>query len=161
MCYIVSLLASYFAAITCTSTNRMAERKRKAAGSADSTKHKMKHSKKPKRQSKKLDGGGGEKKKRKGPRLPNSLRKEIDRLNTNSLNGSDEDIDSDEARDFYEYEEPLPQEESGKNRRFDPVENYEYELPEKFEVCDNAIHLHELFLILAMFFRCFLLYYCG
>ncbi|KAL9415242.1 hypothetical protein AB3S75_043513 [Citrus x aurantiifolia] len=110
----------------------MAEKKRKAAESADSTKHKMKHSNKPKRQSKKLDGGG-EKKKRKGPRLPNSLRKEIDRLNTNSLNGSDEDIDSDEARDFYEYEEPLPQEESRKNRRFDPVENYEYELPEKFE----------------------------
>lgn len=160
MCYIVSLLASYFAAITCASTNRMAEKKRKAAESADSTKHKMKHSNKPKRQSKKLDGGG-EKKKRKGPRLPNSLRKEIDRLNTNSLNGSDEDIDSDEARDFYEYEEPLPQEESRKNRRFDPVENYEYELPEKFEVCDNAIHLHELFLILAMFFGCFLLYYCG
>lgn len=49
------------------------------------------------------------------------------------MNGSDEDIDSDEARDFYEYEEPLPQEESRKNRRFDPVENYEYELPEKFE----------------------------
>ncbi|ESR36139.1 hypothetical protein CICLE_v10027776mg [Citrus x clementina] len=110
----------------------MVEQKRKAAESADSTKHKMKHSKKPKMQSKKLDGGG-EKKKRKGPRLPNSLRKEIDRLNTNSLNGSDEDIGSDEARDFYEYEEPLPQEESRKNRRFDPVENYEYELPEKFE----------------------------
>lgn len=126
--------------------NRMAEKKRKAAESADSTKH----SKKPKRQSKKLDGGG-EKKKRKGPRLPNSLRKEIDRLNTNSLNGSDEDIDSDEARDFYEYEEPLPQEESRKNRRFDPVENYEYELPEKFEVCDNAIQLHELLLILIIF----------
>ncbi|KAM1257364.1 hypothetical protein ACFX15_030720 [Malus domestica] len=97
------------------------------------------------------DGGGGDKAKgkrgkpggkkqkgadardRKGPRLPNVLRKEVERLNPIE----DEEIDSDEAevygRDFYEYEEELPEEEKRKNRRFDPVENLEYQLPEEFE----------------------------
>ncbi|KAF3947043.1 hypothetical protein CMV_026769 [Castanea mollissima] len=75
---------------------------------------------------------------RKGPRLPNSLRKEIERLNPSTqLNSDDEDINSDEGEfltdDIYEYEEKIPQEESRKNRRFDPVENFEYELPEDFE----------------------------
>ncbi|KAB2605127.1 hypothetical protein D8674_004844 [Pyrus ussuriensis x Pyrus communis] len=101
---------------------------------------------------KSIDGGGGDKAKgkrgkpggkkqkkgadareRKGPRLPNVLRKEVERLNPIE----DEDIDSDEAevygRDFYEYEEELPEEEKRKNRRFDPVENLEYQLPDEFE----------------------------
>lgn len=81
---------------------------------------------------------------RKGPRLPNSLRKEIERLNPSTqLNSDDEDINSDEGEfltdDIYEYEEKIPQEESRKNRRFDPVENFEYELPEDFEVLSLSL----------------------
>ncbi|BBN68505.1 U3 ribonucleoprotein family protein [Prunus dulcis] len=37
------------------------------------------------------------------------------------------------GRDLYEYEEELPEEESKKNRRYDPVENLEYQMPEEFE----------------------------
>ncbi|XP_030451605.2 uncharacterized protein C57A7.06 [Syzygium oleosum] len=77
--------------------------------------------------------------KRTGPRLPNALRKELERLNPSRPSDSEgEEIDSDEAelgngRDVYEYEEEAPQEESGRNRRFDPVDNLEYELPDEFE----------------------------
>ncbi|KDP28173.1 hypothetical protein JCGZ_13944 [Jatropha curcas] len=75
------------------------------------------------------------KKRKTGPRLPNALRKELDRINPdNQFNGEeDEDILSDEVNDFYEYEEEVAEEESKKNRRYDPVENYEYQLPEKFK----------------------------
>ncbi|KAG1338720.1 putative U3 small nucleolar RNA-associated protein 14 [Cocos nucifera] len=76
-------------------------------------------------------------KKGSGPHIPSSLRKEIDLLNPNPKSpehesGSDGE-EGDVREDVYEYEEPLPQEESKKNRRFDSVENYEYELPEEFE----------------------------
>ncbi|KAF8006742.1 hypothetical protein BT93_K0907 [Corymbia citriodora subsp. variegata] len=77
--------------------------------------------------------------KRTGPRLPNALRKELERLNPGRPSDSEgEEIDSDEAElggdhDVYEYEEEAAQEESGKNRRFDPVDNLEYELPDEFE----------------------------
>ncbi|XP_057963892.1 uncharacterized protein C57A7.06 [Malania oleifera] len=74
----------------------------------------------------------GEGRKRTGPRLPSKLRKELDLLNRDPTN-SDGDIDSDEDNDVYEYEEGIAEEESKKNRRFDPVENLEYELPEQFE----------------------------
>lgn len=74
-----------------------------------------------------------------GPRLPSSFRKEIDLLNPKPKSpehesGSDGE-EGDVREDVYEYEESLPQEESKNNRRFDSVENYEYELPEEFEVC--------------------------
>lgn len=52
----------------------------------------------------------------------------------NSDDDDEEEIDSDDANDVYEYEEAIPEEESGKNRRYDPVENFEYELPEQFQV---------------------------
>ncbi|XP_002523095.2 uncharacterized protein C57A7.06 [Ricinus communis] len=70
-------------------------------------------------------------KKRTGPRLPNALRRELDRINPKE----DEDILSDEEvnDDVYEYEEGLAEEESKKNRRYDPVENYEYQLPKEFK----------------------------
>ncbi|XP_026385176.1 U3 small nucleolar RNA-associated protein 14 homolog A-like isoform X2 [Papaver somniferum] len=79
-----------------------------------------------------------------GPRLPNQLRKQIEFLNQNSepvhSDEDDEEIDSDEEvgglhinDDLYEYEEVIPEEESKKNRRFDPVDNLEYELPEGFK----------------------------
>ncbi|GLU16828.1 hypothetical protein SLE2022_332420 [Rubroshorea leprosula] len=71
--------------------------------------------------------------KRTGPRLPFSLRKELDRINPRNSPNSDDEINSDEGDDVYEYEEGVPEEESRKNRRYDPVENYEYELPEKFK----------------------------
>ncbi|EPS65570.1 hypothetical protein M569_09206 [Genlisea aurea] len=70
-----------------------------------------------------------------GPRLPNVLRKEID-VGDQQRFGSSQDTDSDDAlgNDLFEYEEEaVAEEESRKNRRFDPVENYEFELPEKFE----------------------------
>lgn len=52
----------------------------------------------------------------------------------NPSTSDDEEIDSDDANDVYEYEEAVPEEESSKNRRYDPVENFEYELPQQFEV---------------------------
>ncbi|XP_042518607.1 uncharacterized protein C57A7.06 [Macadamia integrifolia] len=69
--------------------------------------------------------------KKTGPRLPSALKRELDVLNPNPRN-SDEEIDSD-VGDVYEYEERMPEEESKKNRRFDTVDNLEYELPDEFE----------------------------
>ncbi|KAJ6334477.1 hypothetical protein OIU78_011373 [Salix suchowensis] len=71
-------------------------------------------------------------KRRTGPRLPQSLRIELDRINPNDQSGSEEDEEGIND-DVYEYEEGVPEEESKKNRRFDPVENYEYELPKDFK----------------------------
>lgn len=75
---------------------------------------------------------------RRGPRLPNALQKELNRLNPaveRGFSDGDEDINFDDTvgNDVYEYEEGVPEEESKKNKRFDPVDNYEYELPEDFE----------------------------
>ncbi|KAL2231844.1 UNVERIFIED_CONTAM: putative protein C57A7.06 [Sesamum indicum] len=84
-----------------------------------------------------------EKRRRHGPRLPNALRKELDVFNR-TVEGEpsdvDERIDSDDAvgNDVYEYEEGIAEEESKKNRRFDTVENYQYELPEDFQDSDVA-----------------------
>ncbi|KAK9147326.1 hypothetical protein Scep_006083 [Stephania cephalantha] len=80
-----------------------------------------------------------------GPRLPNSLLSQFPVLKPHNgglgTDGNagvdDEDINSDEGEigglDVYEYDEPMPEEESMKNRRYDHVDNFEYELPEKFE----------------------------
>ncbi|XP_057808764.1 uncharacterized protein LOC131023240 [Salvia miltiorrhiza] len=81
---------------------------------------------------------GSEKKRRSGPRLPNALKKELERLNptlSGEASDGDEEIDSDGAagNDVYENEEGVAEEESSRNRRYDPVENYEFELPEDFE----------------------------
>ncbi|KAA8539257.1 hypothetical protein F0562_025949 [Nyssa sinensis] len=73
-------------------------------------------------------------KRRTGPHLPTALRKELELINhTNPSNIDEEEIDSDDANDVYEYEEAIPEEESKKNRRFDSVKNFEYELPDQFE----------------------------
>ncbi|KAI3526852.1 hypothetical protein L1887_06118 [Cichorium endivia] len=80
--------------------------------------------------------GGNEKKWKKGPHLPNALQKELSSLNPTY--GSDEEIQSDDDIDVYEYEEKIPEEESKKNRRYDPVDNFEYELPKDFEDEDVA-----------------------
>ncbi|KAK0581539.1 hypothetical protein LWI29_014953 [Acer saccharum] len=119
----------------------MAEKKRKAA---DSTKDRSKSNNKPNKRNKSLGGGGGgsdDKRRRKtGPRLPAPLRKVLGgtKRSTNNLNDSDENISSDEANDFYEYEEPLPQEESGKNRRFDVVKNYLLDPSDPVEEDENV-----------------------
>ncbi|PRQ26398.1 putative small-subunit processome, Utp14 protein [Rosa chinensis] len=107
----------------------MAETKRKTR---DDGSRQRSSSKKPKTSKK---GKSADKAERRGPRLPNALRKELDRLNPRTAD-SDEEIGSDEealGQDLYEYEEGLPEEESKKNRRFDPVDNLDYELPEDFE----------------------------
>lgn len=117
----------------------MADKKRKFR---DEPKQRdLKRDKKPKQSKKfsKKNKKDQETRKRTGPRLPSSLRKELDRLNA-PLNSDDDEIDSDQGNDVYEYEEELPEEETRKNRRFDPVQNYEYELPEEFEVCFMFIY---------------------
>lgn len=78
-------------------------------------------------------------KKKKGPHLPNSILKVI-ASQKRPLNSDEEDdddaIDSDDEHggDLYEYEEGVPEEESRKNNRYDRHDNYDYELPEDFEV---------------------------
>ncbi|KAJ6873440.1 hypothetical protein NC651_032345 [Populus alba x Populus x berolinensis] len=109
---------------------KMVEKKRK---SRDGKKHDRppklnKTSKFNKKSGKKTD-----EKRRTGPRLPQSLRKELDRVNPNDQYSSEEDDDEGFSNDVYEYEEGVPEEESKKNRRFDSIENYEYQLPEDFE----------------------------
>ncbi|KAD3338173.1 hypothetical protein E3N88_33694 [Mikania micrantha] len=81
---------------------------------------------------------GKEKKWKKGPHLPNALQKELESLNPTDL--SEDEIQSDDniGIEFYEYEEKVPDEETKKNRRYDPVENFEYQLPEDFEDEDVA-----------------------
>ncbi|XP_004290799.1 PREDICTED: uncharacterized protein C57A7.06 [Fragaria vesca subsp. vesca] len=106
----------------------MAETKRKSRDDG-----RRQQSKKPR--TNKKGKGAADKAERKGPRLPNALRKELERLNPRTAD-SDEEVPSDEealAQDLYEYEEGRPEEESKKNRRFDPVDNLDYELPEDFE----------------------------
>ncbi|GLT43191.1 hypothetical protein SLA2020_171610 [Shorea laevis] len=105
----------------------MVEKKRKSGGGRGGGESKSK---------KKFRSHGNSKangRKRTGPRLPFSLRKELDRINPRNSPNSDDEINSDEGDDVYEYEEGVPEEESRKNRRYDPVENYEYELPEHFK----------------------------
>ncbi|MED6155205.1 hypothetical protein PIB30_003400 [Stylosanthes scabra] len=106
----------------------MPETKRKHR---DETNHRRGHSK-PNRNSRK--------KKKTGPRLPSSLQKELDRLNPTAPIDSDQDIDSADGdgaerellpQDFYEYEEQQAEEESKKNKRYDPgsVDQIQYDLP--------------------------------
>ncbi|KAI3829578.1 hypothetical protein L1987_03704 [Smallanthus sonchifolius] len=80
--------------------------------------------------------GGKEKQWKKGPHLPNALKKELESLNPSDR--SDEEIQSEDDMDVYEYEEKIPDEELKKNRRYDPVENFEYQLPKDFEDEDVA-----------------------
>uniref|UniRef100_A0A2P2MUZ2 Uncharacterized protein C57A7.06-like n=1 Tax=Rhizophora mucronata TaxID=61149 RepID=A0A2P2MUZ2_RHIMU len=109
---------------------------------------------------KKAKAGGGHagRGERRGPRLPSALRKELDRLNPSGNNNEgDEDVGSDEddqGKDVYEYEDGVPEEESRKNRRFDTVENYEYELPDDFKVVHPFFSFW--FLLLAYFVLPFL-----
>lgn len=111
----------------------MAEKKRKVAEARQKTQRGNKKRKLPKPKTIKAKG---ERSKKTGPRLPLVMRKELERLNHRTVE-SDGEIGSDDALyngDVYEYEESVPEEETKKNNRFDPVENFEYELPDNFEV---------------------------
>ncbi|KAJ8439499.1 hypothetical protein Cgig2_007016 [Carnegiea gigantea] len=84
--------------------------------------------------------GGGSRTRSSGPRLPSAFRKQLDNfVNPDSRRDKDDEaVDSDEAElnygiDVYEYEEEIAEEESKKNRRYDHVDSYEYELPETFK----------------------------
>lgn len=77
---------------------------------------------------------GGEKKRWRGPRLPNAFQKELDLYSRDDEEPEEFDFDDPIGNDVYEYEEAIPEEESLKNKRFDPVENYEFKLPKEFEV---------------------------
>lgn len=91
-----------------------------------------------KKKNQRSSGGGSEgkdgRRKRVGPRLPNAMLKEL-QLPKRYADSDDEEIGSDDVavNDLYEYEEEIAEEESRKNRRFDTVENYQYELPDEFE----------------------------
>ncbi|GJN31434.1 hypothetical protein PR202_gb19833 [Eleusine coracana subsp. coracana] len=80
------------------------------------------------------------KRQRRGPRLPTALRREIDAMGPNPTRGSDDDEGSDSApEDVYEYEEGVPEEEAGKNGRYDAVENYEYEFDSDASNADEDV----------------------
>lgn len=75
---------------------------------------------------------------RRGPQLAPSLQREVGRIKGDTGSDSYEASDCSEGETFpgdvYEYEEAVPEEESRKNRRYDTVDNYEYELPDHFKV---------------------------
>ncbi|RDY08806.1 hypothetical protein CR513_06926, partial [Mucuna pruriens] len=62
-----------------------------------------------------------------GPRLPSALQKHIDRLNPTA---SFDSVDSDDDNDVYEYEEQRAEEESTKNKRYDPASVHDDISPE-------------------------------
>jgi U3 small nucleolar RNA-associated protein 14 len=56
------------------------------------------------------------------------MRRELDAMGPAPTRGSDDEEVSDVgAEDVYEYEEGVPEEEAGKNGRYDAVAKYEYE----------------------------------
>lgn len=58
-------------------------------------------------------------KNRRGPHLPSSLKKQLDLLNPTTT--SFDTVDSDDDNGVYEYEEQRAEEESTKNKRYDPA----------------------------------------
>ncbi|XP_027353243.1 uncharacterized protein C57A7.06 [Abrus precatorius] len=95
----------------------MAEKKRKEREEGNRRRHKSKRN-------------SNTQYKKRGPHLPSSLRKELDRLNpTTSFNT----IDSDDDNDIYEYEEERAEEESTKNKRYDPASVNDDKLSQEFE----------------------------
>lgn len=96
-----------------------------------------------------VTGGAGKRGDRRGgrhgPRLPTALRRQLDALGPGTSRGSDEDeeaeSDDEGAHDVYEYEEGVPEEEAGKNGRYDAVEKYEYEFDSD---ASNAVTRHSL-----------------
>ncbi|KAG6593204.1 hypothetical protein SDJN03_12680, partial [Cucurbita argyrosperma subsp. sororia] len=68
-----------------------------------------------------------------GPRLAPSLQREVNQMKGDDNEVSDFDEGDTFAGDVYEYEEAVPEEESRKNRRYDTVDNYDYNLPDDFK----------------------------
>lgn len=83
----------------------MGERKRKERGEGNNQSQKSKR--KP-----------NDKRKKRGPRLPSSLQKQLESLNPPT---SYDSVDSDDDNDVYEYEEERAEEESTRNKRYDPA----------------------------------------
>ncbi|OQU92618.1 hypothetical protein SORBI_3001G376900 [Sorghum bicolor] len=70
---------------------------------------------------------GQGKRRRHGPQLSKAMRRELDAMGPGAARGSDDEEGSDGvAEDVYEYEEGVPEEEAGKNGRYDAVAKYEY-----------------------------------
>lgn len=98
----------------------MADKKRKERGDAKGSSRNT--------VSKKSKKTSDVRRKRTGPHLPSSLKKQIESLNPTT-------VDIDEVdNDVYEYEEELPEEESRKNKRYDPVSVKDNDLSSDFEV---------------------------
>ncbi|XP_062215639.1 uncharacterized protein C57A7.06 [Phragmites australis] len=78
---------------------------------------------------------------RHGPRLPTAMRREIDSLGPRPARGSEDDEGSGDsgAEDVYEYEEGVPEEEAGKNGRYDAVASYEYEFDSDASDADEDV----------------------
>ncbi|KAG0563345.1 hypothetical protein KC19_8G023100 [Ceratodon purpureus] len=74
-------------------------------------------------------GGGGGGVRGRGPRLDSRLLRQLDGGRKKEVEDEDEGL----VKNYYEYEEGVADEESGKNRRYDDVEHVEYELPSDFE----------------------------
>ncbi|KAL6649907.1 hypothetical protein ACP70R_014131 [Stipagrostis hirtigluma subsp. patula] len=75
-----------------------------------------------------------------GPRIPNALRRELEAMGPGPARGSDDDEGSDAGvEDVYEYEEGVPEEEAGKNGRYDAVAKYEYEFDSDASDADEDV----------------------
>ncbi|KAJ1297193.1 hypothetical protein BS78_01G358800 [Paspalum vaginatum] len=87
---------------------------------------------------------GPGKRRRHGPRLPTAMRRELDAMGPGPARGSDDDEGSDAgAEDVYEYEEGVPEEEAGKNGRYDDVAKYEYEFDSDASDADEDVPSEE------------------
>ncbi|TKV96189.1 hypothetical protein SEVIR_9G413200v4 [Setaria viridis] len=84
---------------------------------------------------------GPEKKRRHGPRLPTAMRRELDAMGPGG--SDDEELSDAGAQDVYEYEEGVPEEEAGKNGRYDAVAKYEYEFDSDASEADEDVPSEE------------------
>ncbi|CAM6036547.1 unnamed protein product [Sphagnum compactum] len=97
--------------------------------------HGSMNKKQQQKKNQKKDTGGRSNGKKVGPQLASSLLKELkgDDDHRRKQSKEEEEDDSILPGDVYEYEEQLPEEEAGKNRRYDSVDQLDYELPSDFE----------------------------
>lgn len=105
--------------------------KRRSSRNASMADKKRKERDDGNRRRKKLKGKANVPRKKTGPHLPSSLKKEIERLNPTPAYDSDDS--NEHVGDVYEFEEQQPEEESRKNKRYDPV-SVNDDLSSDFEV---------------------------
>ncbi|CAD6341639.1 unnamed protein product [Miscanthus lutarioriparius] len=87
---------------------------------------------------------GQGKRRRHGPQLSKAMRRELDAMGPGPTRGSDDEEGSDAvAEDVYEYEEGVPEEESGKNGRYDAVAKYEYNFDSDASDADEDVPSEE------------------